>query len=404
MSRPCFFIQPVDTLSLRGNCLFGDAGSFGESLFPPKPSVLSGAFRSFLLAHHAEDFNAFAQGHLKHRDDLAQALGTPAQPGTFTIQAVFPAYQKDGQISVCMPLPADVVVCKENKENKASTVRRLEPTAVKPDRWDSSSWPKELPCVPILKQGQPAKPESGFLLTEEGNQAYLAGEALDARKHLKRAGELWSREIRVGIGLDADTRTVSEGKLFSLEHTVVQQAEYPEGIAAGLIVAIEGLNEKLLPNEGFLRLGGDGKAARFCRVPSVDLGFLQPPLDAIRKSNRLKMILQSPCLFSKGWLPEGVETENDRFVFKRQDLSATLVCAAVPRYEVISGWNLAQGKPKVAERTAPAGSVYWFELQEDNPEALDEAINKMIIEGLWSESADPTRKAEGYNRVLITNW
>ena len=42
------FIEPVDILFLRGNRLFGDAGSFGESLTPPWPSVVAGALRSGL--------------------------------------------------------------------------------------------------------------------------------------------------------------------------------------------------------------------------------------------------------------------------------------------------------------------------------------------------------------------
>lgn len=40
---------------------------------------------------------------------------------------------------------------------------------------------------------------------------------------------------------------------------------------------------------------------------------------------------------------------------------ARLVCAAVPRREVISGWDLLDWRPKDAERVVPAGSAYSFE-------------------------------------------
>jgi CRISPR-associated protein Cmr3 len=54
-TRQTLFIEPLDVLFLRGNKLFGDPGSFGESLVPPWPSVAAGAIRSALLAHKRVD-------------------------------------------------------------------------------------------------------------------------------------------------------------------------------------------------------------------------------------------------------------------------------------------------------------------------------------------------------------
>jgi CRISPR-associated protein Cmr3 len=55
------FIEPLDVLMLRGNKLFGDPGSYGESLVPPWPSVAAGAIRSAVLAREGDAF-AFARG------------------------------------------------------------------------------------------------------------------------------------------------------------------------------------------------------------------------------------------------------------------------------------------------------------------------------------------------------
>ena len=44
------FLEPLDVLFLRGNQLFGEAGSYGEALMPPWPSVAAGAIRSRILA------------------------------------------------------------------------------------------------------------------------------------------------------------------------------------------------------------------------------------------------------------------------------------------------------------------------------------------------------------------
>ena len=78
-----YFIEPVDVLFLRGNKLFGDPGSFGESLVPPWPSVVAGAVRSALLAARGYDLAAFARGEIAGDAEL----GTPAVPGTFTVTA-----------------------------------------------------------------------------------------------------------------------------------------------------------------------------------------------------------------------------------------------------------------------------------------------------------------------------
>ena len=72
MSIETRFIEPLDVLFLRGNKLFGDPGSHGESLVPPWPSVAAGALRSRMLADERVDLAAFARDDVDH-----PTLGTP---------------------------------------------------------------------------------------------------------------------------------------------------------------------------------------------------------------------------------------------------------------------------------------------------------------------------------------
>ena len=75
-----------------------------------------------------------------------------------------------------------------------------------------------------------------------------------------------------------------------------------------------------------------------------------------------------------------------------------MVCAAVPRAEVVSGFDLARWQPKTAQRAVSAGSVYWIE----GLEADAAALGKLAEHGLWPESVDnPSRRAEGFNRVTV---
>ncbi len=55
MNLQTCFIEPLDVLFLRGNKLFGDPGSYGESLVPPWPSIAAGALRSRLLAEQRHE-------------------------------------------------------------------------------------------------------------------------------------------------------------------------------------------------------------------------------------------------------------------------------------------------------------------------------------------------------------
>ena len=78
-----------------------------------------------------------------------------------------------------------------------------------------------------------------------------------------------------------------------------------------------------------------------------------------------------------------------------------LVCAAVPRAETISGWDLPTQQPKPARRVAPAGSVYWLDELDTTPEAL----GKLVGTGLWAEPGeDATRRAEGFNRIALAAY
>jgi CRISPR-associated protein Cmr3 len=371
------FVQPVDTLSLRGNKLFGAAGDFGESGFPPKPSVLAGALRSLLLTQAGEQIEGFSQGRRLQDSELDRILGIPKAPGDFALRGVFPASKAaDGRVNLLLPLPADLLVFDEGK-----TLRALEPQAL--PAGIQAGTPEGLPTVAILRQPEAAKPEGGWLLAQAGIAAYLAGQPIQP-EHLVRQSSLWAREPRIGIGLSPDSRTAENGKLFTVEHTVPRQRE-KGGLAVGMAVSVDGVGDRL-PESGFLRLGGDGRAASLSAMPAPTWPSL---IETIRKTGRFKLTLTAPGLFIEGWRPT-----------QPNGLAAKLTCAAVPRFEVISGWDLAAWAPKEAERAVPAGAVYWFEDFTGDPGKLAE----WVAGGLWGENPDPQRRAEGFNNALLAAW
>ncbi|MDW8313286.1 MAG: type III-B CRISPR module-associated Cmr3 family protein, partial [Burkholderiales bacterium] len=89
MSVESVFLEPLDVLIFRGNKLFGEAGSFGQALLPPWPSVAAGALRSRMLADDGVDPAAFARGEVEH-----PVLGQPTSPGPFALRAFHLARRK----------------------------------------------------------------------------------------------------------------------------------------------------------------------------------------------------------------------------------------------------------------------------------------------------------------------
>ncbi|MGD8175632.1 type III-B CRISPR module-associated Cmr3 family protein [Marinimicrobium sp. ARAG 43.8] len=371
------FIEPLDVLFLRGNKLFGDPGSFGESLIPPWPSVAAGAIRSRMLVDDGVDLAAFSRNEKPH-----PTLGTPDKPGSFTLAGFYLARRQNGIAEILLPPPTDLVISKNDDGNVQ--VNRLQPTQV--DLPSSFS----LPLLPVLAQGATrSKQVSGHWLTQAGWQAYLQGKTPDAT-HLVSSSELWKLDARVGIGMSTATRSVEEGKLFS-----AQAVALAEGV--GFLAAVTGA----APSEsGLLRFGGDGRAAS---IEKVNIQLPEPDYQAISKAGRCRIVLTSPGLFPDGWQLPGSHghSNNDNRVTLPGGISGRLACAAVSRAEVLSGWDLANKKPKPAQRIAPTGSVYWM----DELQATPEQLRKLVETGLWGDLCeDAGRRSEGFNRIALAIW
>ncbi len=359
------FIEPLDVLFLRGNQLFGEPGSYGDGLMPPWPSVAAGAIRSRILADDGVDLAVFANGRLAH-----PTLGTPAEPGSFSLQAFHLARREGKNIEAVFHLPADLVVVDGQEQ-----VLSMRPTP--PSGGIATSFPLQL--LPVLAQGnERSKAASGWWLRQAGWRKYLQGQPL-TKADLVPSKDLWSYDERVGVGLDSTTRSAADGKLFTVRAIAMQ----PD---VGFVVAVTGA---LVPSGGLLRLGGDGRGAM---LRSAQVDWPEPDLDAIVHAGRCRIVLTSPGIFAGGWQLPGMH-DGQRITLP--GLQARVAAAAVNRADTISGWNLATRSPKAAQKAAGTGSVYWLDELQTTPEAL----RKLAAQGLWTDPGeDAQRRAEGFNR------
>lgn len=351
-------LEPLDVLYLRGNKLFGDAGSHGEALMPPWPSLAAGALRSRLMAA-GSSLESLAEFRLTHFG-LARRSTADA-----TLEALW-------------PLPADVVV--NNDDLSAATYLRPQPLP----SGLCSSYP--LAQLPTLCADKPAKPIGGLWLNGIGITAWLAGQPIE-NAHLVRSSDLWKLDSRLGIALDAEKRSAADGMIYTSEAVALQPG-------VGFVTAYAGHGAALQDGD-LVRLGGDGRAARVHRtsltLPATDWA-------RIKREGRYRLILTTPGIFAAGWQPEG--------------LPGQLVAASVSRADTISGWDLSTGQskagqriaptgqPKPAQRIAPTGSVYWYQL--DDKLADLEKLQQLTDNGIFIN--DPMRRAEGFNHCRIAPW
>lgn len=377
MSLQTRLIKPLDVLMLRGNQSFGEAGEHGKSSMPPSPSVLSGALRSFWLAQSNIDMQKFAKMSPSDlKEPLSSQLGTPSQTGSFRLSDCGVVRKNSNNYERLYPLPSDLVLQKLAKDNDSLTLYALQAQTPHNDLMGCHNGQ-----LAILK-APAGKPEGGYWLTESGFNTYLKGK-LPTIKDLIKTSELWKSEWRLGIALNSESRTASDGQLYTTEAIALKKDIF-------LMVSIAGAND--FPQQGTLRLGGDGRAAGFNTITPSSLPTIQV------KDKRIKLLLTSPAIFGKGSQLSSLEDkQNGRIYFEGG--SAKVVAASIPRHHVISGWDLANWQPKPAERVVPTGAVYWLDDVQYNGTSLQTALQDLLLCHL-----DPQRKAEGYNACLIANW
>ncbi len=380
--RRHFFVSAYDVLLPRGNRGFGNSASeFGEISIPPSPSLFAGAFRSMLAASDPETLVAIEKGGFPTNPALRAVLGSFREPGTFRVSGVALCKRGEDKSSrAVFPLPADIQVF--DRDGSPCPIR-VKPSPV--PAGIQAGLP--LPMLPVLK-GPQKKPLGNLFLNQRGFEAYLDGGAPEG-KDLVEKKTVWKTETRIGIGLDGQTRSASDGRLYSTEAVSFDGS-------AGFLVSLDGLDEGF-PRSGELRLGGDGRGAHFEEV-EWKLGF--PDLKKVSENRAFRLILSTPGIFSKGWLPELVVEKEGARILEGRGFTARLACAAIPRTETVSGWNLVLAAPKPAMRVAPSGSVFWFDGFEGDPVKLQEWVDY----GLWGPSPDAQRRAEGFNQAFLASW
>lgn len=350
-----YFLEAEDVLFFRdGRPFNADEDHHAASRFPPSPSVIQGVFRSHMLVH---------QGVALEDTDRVQALvGSGSDYKDLRLGALLLARRgEDGVWTRYFPTPADACA---GGETGLIQPRRLE--RIENQRLATQGLIYLLaapPNIPVTKS------EVGKYLTETAFSAYFhEGKAVATVKER----DLFVREVRLGIQLESGSRSTKEGMLYEAEFVRPHEN-------VGLLVEVDGLPN--FPPSGVMRAGGEGRALRYHAIqpPEFQVQFARA---GQRLPKRFKVYFASPAWFEEGWKPK------DWGVFFEGKVQA--LAAAVDGYEVIGGYDLLEKKQKPSARWLPAGSVLYF--QSENEVTL-------------KQSALTERGAEiGCGRVVIGEW
>ena len=328
------FIEPLDVWMFRDSKPFSAGQNFfARSLFPPQPGTMQGVIRSHYLERTGTDFRAYAAGSLN------TDVGTPSSMGELRITGPFVARRANGKLTRYLPLPLDVM----GGEMLLSPAQSFDYQTNAP----FESW------RPLIRHGKAElKKETGeeTWLDEGSFQVYLKGDMQKVK--LTPARDLYQREERTGLGMDHGRRAHAQSMFYRAEF--VRPCE-DVGLLVGLTVEV--FNQPT----GTLGIGGEGRSGRY----EVLKNYALP--DSAVKVDRVKIVLLTPAWFSGGWQPASGGWS--RWVGK----DARLVSLALGKPLALSGWDLANGRPKPLRHFVPAGSVFFFENAQLTGQAFTES-------------------------------
>ncbi len=372
-------IEPHDPVLVRDGRPFGVEGQDARTLPWPLPQTVAGAVRTWLGDALAWDW---------HGDGPDRALRVEVH-GPLLLdreQPLFPCPRD------ALPPPGD--------GNQPIRPLRLAPEAAGAAA-AGTLWPVGVPLrapVPPADQRPDAKAGLPEYWGRVAFENWLAGHQveLDDRNSLAKL----AREARVHVAVDLTTGTSREGALFVTESLALGPDQ-----RMMCRLAVPGDPADVLPGRGVLTLGGQRRVSFVHRAQSETEawpGCPSPELcRALTGTRRLRLVLVTPALFTGGWLPGWLDPSTLHGTLPASaELGATLVSAVVGNYLPVSGWSYDRRSPgpRPQRRAAPAGSVYFLELDRD--------LTPDDIAALWMQPVSDTPQdcRDGYGLVALGTW
>jgi CRISPR-associated protein Cmr3 len=385
-----WLIEPLDPLIARDGRPAA-VGRFTTTSFP-SPSMVAGAVRTRMGSEEgAFTLPGHALTELKEKVLVRGPLLAELSPEEGTIHQWL------------APAPRDAMIL--DPGDGVPALRQLTPRALKPGQ-TMDSFGREGDLLPLCFQGagisgKPPQKVPTFWTWAE-LESWLLAPADRSAVDLPSLGVCpLPVEVRAHLAIQPGERVGLDGMLFQTAGLRFLQegktALAPRRFALSLWcqgATVDGrsleLRQQLAP------LGGERRLARWS--PASE-GWPEMPGDlkeSIVKNRRARLVLLTPALFEHGpfpaWSGGAWPLGNG--------MKVTVRAAAMPRPEVVSGWDLAKGTAKPTRRLAPAGSVYFVEL-EGTPASIRQWCEETWLACVSDDAQD---RRDGFGLAVLGTW
>lgn len=384
-----WIIEPRDPLIVRDGRPFGaDPGARATSLPFPFPSTIAGGLRH----------KAGMQPDGTFRSDLAEQVKTVAVRGPLLVAL---KQDRDDIAEWFAPAPSDALLLGETASDGTPSlhIKQLVPLALPPGAHTSLSDNLAPVGMPKRISNKPSAQAPRFWRWNHFEQWLSAPADQSAPPDLGLQGLTF--DTRTHVSIRPQTQTAEEGLLFQtrgLEFAARAHRGHPTHALDTYRLALASFCEQDVFHHfrgGFAPLGGERRLMRWFPLPTTEPLLAPSLVQAIVTARACRIVLLTPACFTEGYRPT--------WLFQPvSGVTPQLIGAAVPRAQVVSGWDMAadngrdaqgrllpKGKPKPTRRLAPAGSVYFVRFgEQDDPLAIERWVSNVWMACISDDAQD----------------
>lgn len=376
-----YWIDALSSLVFRSGKPFGAQSDTHDIVFP-FPSSVAGVIRTLSAQQKNNDFSG--------KFDVEQLK-------KITANGIFLAQQDDaGNPKLFAPKPADALYLKNQDTNQIELVR-LMPQAIPENSGCDLPHADLLPVqLPLNRKGKAQGGKAFWLLSDWLD--WHNGKKLTFDDIQQNGVNLPEIDARTHVAIDRITQTSLDQHLFQTAayDFANQRKKHHQGweeTRLGFVIA----TPEELANDA-VRFGGEGRLSRLEKVNLTENPFRKPEINC----KKIKLTLLTPAIFAQGWLPAWLDKDTLEGTLTLSDnvnVRLKLCAVAMDRWLPVSGWDLAEHKPKATRKAVGAGSIYWFEILNDDVNA-----NTLTSLAYQAISDDEQDKRDGFGIVAITEW
>lgn len=384
-----WIIEPRDPLIVRDGRPFGpDPGARATTLPFPFPSTTTGGVRT--LAGRAAD-------GIFDRSRIPQVMKIGVR-GPLLVRL------KNGDVTEAVaveewfaPAPADALLLEQSStDTSRAKIKRLVPLSVPQGK---TNLPNNLAPVGQAGKYDPAKPlpdAPRFWCSKQFEQWLRDGTTSTNELSKLGLGALPTDE-RMHVSIQSSTQTAMEGFLFQTRGLEFRTAarDHKLGVVEQLALAVLIDGDMGQFTGGMAPLGGERRLMHWQKSDWAPTDCPDEIRNQIAHSGYCRLVLLTSACFAKGFQPTELLNKHEP-----SGITPKLRAVALPRLQVVSGWDLLYGAPKPTRRLAPAGAVYFLELDGT------EAQRRQWVDDHWMQcvSDDPQDCRDGFGLAVLGTW